>query len=161
MGGKACAAHAHQTALPHRLEKALLISHRGRTDIGADGLLSVRFDFHHGAGSAIGHPVGGDCLYCAGHAGVDGCCHKGIRVPDLLPHQHRIPRLYRRGTGCADVHTHGNTHQFRQGQRNRGTVLCVFMVCQPHTMQFLHRIQLLSLFRVALHDISTEMKWFL
>ena len=93
--------------------------------------------------------------------GVDGCCHKGIRVPDLLPHQHRIPRRYRRGTGCADVHTHGNTHQFRQGQRNRGTVLCVFMVCQPHTMQFLHRIQLLSLFRVALHDISTEMKWFL
>ena len=70
---------------------------------------------------------------------------------DLLPHQHGIPRLYKRCTGCTDMHAHGNPHQFRQRQRYRSTVFCVFMVCQMHAMQFLHRIQLLSLFRIALH----------
>ena len=102
-------------------------------------------------GGTTGHAVGGNCLDFAGNTGVDRHCHECVGIADLLPHQHGIPRLYKRCTGCTDMHTHGNPHQFRQRQRYRSTVFCVLMVCQMHAMQFLHRIQLLSLFRIALH----------
>ena len=146
--------------------------------MGRNSLFTVGFDLHHGTCPAVGHTVGGNCLDFAGNTGVDRHCHECVGIADLLPHQHGIPRLYKRCTGCTDMHAHGNPHQFRQRQRYRSTVFCVLMVCQMHAMQFLHRIQLLSLFRIALHlwqyrtkspdalcaalpYISTETEWFL
>ena len=151
VGGEACTAHAHQSAFPHCLEETLFIGDSGRTDIRRNGLFAVGFDLHHGTCPAVGHTVGGNCLDFAGNTGVDRHCHECVGIADLLPHQHGIPRLYKRCTGCTDMHAHGNPHQFRQRQRYRSTVFCVLMVCQMHAMQFLHRIQLLSLFRIALH----------
>ena len=178
VSGEACTAHAHQSAFPHCLEETLFIGDSGRTDIRRNSLFAVGFDLHHGTCPAVGHTVGGNCLDFAGNTGVDRHCHECVGIADLLPHQHGIPRLYKRCTGCTDMHAHGNPHQFRQRQRYRSTVFCVLMVCQMHAMQFLHRIQLLSLFRIALHlwqyrtkspdalcvalpYISTETEWFL
>ena len=134
VGGEACAAHAHQTALPNGLEEACLVGDLRRLHVGTDRLLAVRGDLHHGAGSAVGHPVGGDCLYRAGYAGVDRHCHKGVGISDLLSHLHRIPWLHHRRTRRTDVHAHRNPHQFRQRKLLGCAVLRVLMVIQTDTM---------------------------
>ena len=112
VGGEACAAHAHQTALPNGLEEACLVGDLRRLHVGTDRLLAVRGDLHHGAGSAVGHPVGGDCLYRAGYAGVDRHCHKGVRyLRSSVPPA--VSRGFTTGVHGTDVHAQESA-PFRQ-----------------------------------------------